>query len=75
MFSDWIVYLKNVKNFSVKLEKDVKKMHDYDDQDEIYYKPMQFMSHNIRILENIKFNKVYLESTVSIYFYLKVQYL
>ena len=72
MFADWRIYLKNEKNFTVKLDKDLKKMHDYDDQDQIYYKPFQFMSYNIRLLENIKFNKVYLESTVIIFINLKV---
>ena len=41
-------------------------MHDYDDKDEIFYNPLQYMTYNIKLFEKIKFNKVYLESTVLI---------
>jgi hypothetical protein len=54
----------NENGYKIKLDKDTKKMHDYDDKDEINYRPLQFMSHNIKLFEKLKFNKNYLESTV-----------
>lgn len=62
--AEWRVYLRNENNYTVKLDKDTKKMHDYEDKDEIFYKPLQYMTHNIKLFEKLKFNKVYLESTV-----------
>ena len=66
-FADWRIKIKNPwSENKINLVKDTHKMHNYEDQDEIFYRPLQFITTNISIFDGIHFKKVYAESTVSI---------
>ena len=55
---EWKIEIKNEKNSSIKLEKDHKKMHHYEDGGNLYYEPFQFVSKNLApLISNIQLKK------------------
>jgi hypothetical protein len=66
-FEDWRITIKNEMNTSIYLENEAKKMHQYDDTDQIFYNPLQKVSKNLApLISNIKLNKKKSDASVSI---------
>lgn len=64
----------NEKNLSLHLRNDYEKMHKYDDNERLYYDPLQKVNENIApLISNIKLTKKKSDASVSltqIYFYI-----
>jgi hypothetical protein len=57
-FEDWQIVIKNENGKSVTLENEEKKMHQYDDTDQIYYNPLQKVSKEMtQLISNLKLTK------------------
>lgn len=66
-FHDWTISLKNEKNTTIYLENEFSKMHKYDDEDSIYYNPLQKVSKNLApLISDIKLKKRKADNSVSI---------
>jgi hypothetical protein len=54
----WEIYISNEKNTSLYLINDEEKMHKYDDNEQLYYNPLQKINKNIApLISNIKLTK------------------
>jgi len=57
-FEEWSIKIYNQKNLSLTFEKDHKKMHHYDDGENLYYEPLQFVLKNLApLISNIQLKK------------------
>jgi hypothetical protein len=71
-FEDWEITIKNEKNLTIYLENEVKKMHQYEDNENIYYNPLQKISKNLApLISNIKLTKKKSDASVNIIYNLK----
>jgi hypothetical protein len=64
-FNDWEILIKNEMNLTIYLENEVKKMHQYEDNEMIYYDPLQKISKNMApLISNINLKKKKSDSSV-----------
>jgi hypothetical protein len=73
-FEDWDISIKNIKNTTIYLDNEVKKMHQYEDNEQIYYNPLQKVSKNLApLIADIKLEKKKSDASVSFLFYLSTK--
>jgi hypothetical protein len=65
-FGHWKLQLSNINDKSLILNKEFKKMHDYEDSNNLYYEPLEFTSSNLlSLIQNIPLNKSNHDSSVN----------
>jgi hypothetical protein len=71
-FEDWQIVIKNENGKSLTLENEEKKMHQYDDTDQIYYNPLQKVSKEMtQLISNLKLTKKKSDASVRNLFLIK----
>jgi hypothetical protein len=71
-FENWQIVIKNENGKILNLENEEKKMHQYDDTDQIYYNPLQKVSKELtQLISNLKLTKKKSDSSVGNFYLYK----